>query len=91
MAAAGKKARLSQRLIGVSADLGDKVELMGIVEGIPLPAVTWLKDGRTLIGQAATVNVIDHQRACHSLVLENIKVIGSAVAQWFQRAKTRQK
>jgi hypothetical protein len=78
-AAPGKKARLSQRLIGVSADSGDKVELTGIVEGIPLPAVTWLKDGRTLIGQAATVNVIDHQRARHSLVLENIKVIGSAV------------
>ena len=60
----------------MSADLGDKVELSAIVEGIPLPSITWLKDGQTLIGQAS-VNVIDNERTHHGLVLENIKVIRS--------------
>ena len=50
------------------------MELSVIVEGIPPPSITWLKDGQTLIGQA-TVNVIDNERTHHGLVLENIKVI----------------
>ena len=46
------------------------------MEGIPQPTVTWLRDGKPLIGKA-TVSVVDHERAHHRLVLENIKVIRS--------------
>ena len=71
-----KKPRLSQRLIGVSADVGDNVELLATVEGIPQPMVTWLRNGEPFIGKA-TASVVDHERAHHRLVLENIKVIRS--------------
>ena len=70
----GKKPKLSRKLIGVSADVGDNVELNATVEGSPLPTVTWFRNGQALIGHQASVTIIDNDKAHLRLSLENVKV-----------------
>ena len=39
---------ITQQLIGVSADQGDRITLKAVVEGNPRPTVTWWKNGQSL-------------------------------------------
>ena len=63
-----------QRLVGVSADQGDHVELKCEVNGRPLPKVKWWK-GSTPINPKDAGMIISHQGNHHFLTLESVRVI----------------
>lgn len=65
--------RIVGKLMGVSADKGDRVELTASVQGDPPPTVTWFENNRPLCsnGEVVITNLGTH----HSLRLESVKVL----------------
>lgn len=64
-----------QKLVGVSADLGDQVKLSAVVKGQPEPKVSWERNGLVLTPGMEGIILSSEAGGHYSLVLVNVEVI----------------
>ena len=69
----GKAPQIRKKLVGLSADENDRIELTAIVDGLPLPTALWFQNGNPL------QNAPPERKICstdnkYCLVIEKVKV-----------------
>ena len=69
----GKAPKIRKKLVGLSADENDRIELTAIVDGSPLPNAVWFKNGQGLDSSPPDLQIanIDNK---YSLIIEQVKV-----------------